>query len=75
MYDYFKGQLGIEPPIVDSEDYIYRTTAVMGKLCERYGLDPDGVRYTCDSVPEEYWWQGSLWDMSWAARGSREEIR
>ena len=55
LYDYFKDQLSIEPVIIESEDFIYKTKAVTDKLCALYGLDPEGVRETWDAVPEEYW--------------------
>lgn len=55
LYDYFKDQLGIEPVVLDSEDFIYNTKAVTDKLCAMYGLDPDGVKDTWDPVPKEYW--------------------
>lgn len=55
LYDYFRDQLGIEPVILDSEDFVYQTKAVTDKLCVMFGLDPDGVKDTWDPVPKEYW--------------------
>lgn len=60
LYDYFRHQLGITPTVIDSEDYIYRTSAVMEKLCAMYGLDPNGIQYTWDPVPEAYWPKGEV---------------
>lgn len=55
LYDYYKDQLGIEPVVLDSEDFIYNTKAVTDRLCEMYGLDPEGVKVTWDPLPKEYW--------------------
>lgn len=55
LYDYFKDQLAIEPVVLESEDFIYKTKAVTDKLCAMYGLDPEGVKDTWDPVPKQYW--------------------
>lgn len=55
MHGYFVDQLGTEPIVLDSEDFIYNTSTVTDKLCAIWRLDPDGVKDTWDPVPKEYW--------------------
>lgn len=55
MYDCFKARLGIEPVVLDSEDFICNIKALTEKLCAMWSLDPEGVKDTWDPVPKEYW--------------------
>lgn len=43
------------PLVVDAEDVIHHTEALLPRLCAALGLDPASVRYNWDPVPREQW--------------------
>lgn len=55
LYDYFNETLGMEPVILDSDDFVYSTKATMDNFCAMLGLDPEGVKDEWDPVPKESW--------------------
>ncbi|KAF7186493.1 hypothetical protein HII31_12195 [Pseudocercospora fuligena] len=57
VFDVFRAKAGSdEPPLViDAKDLVHETMLTMEKLCERLGLDPNGVQYNWSPVPPDQW--------------------
>lgn len=43
------------PIVIDAADIVYNTEKLMLQLCHKTGIDPDGIQYHWDPVPQDQW--------------------